>query len=33
MPKFNLTATATISIYTTVEAETLEDAIAISENR
>lgn len=33
MKKFNLYATVTISIYTTVEAETLEEAIAESESR
>lgn len=33
MKKFKLTATVTISIYTEVEAENLEEAILISEDR
>lgn len=33
MKEFNLSASVTISVYTTVEAETLEQAIAIAKNR
>ena len=33
MPKFNLTASVTISVYTDVEAETLEKAIEIAKKR
>lgn len=33
MPYFNLTANVTISMYTTVEAETLEQAIEIAKER
>lgn len=33
MSKFNLSAKVTISIYTEVEAETLEEAIKIAEER
>ena len=33
MPKFNLSAEVTVSTYTTIEAETLEEAIKIAEDR
>lgn len=33
MPTFNLSATVTVSAYTTVEAETLEQAIEIARGR
>ena len=33
MPKFILTAQVTVSTYTAIEAETLEEAIKISEDR
>lgn len=33
MPKFGLEAKVTISIYTTVEADTLEEAIQLAEDR
>lgn len=33
MKTFNLTATVTISVYTEVEAETLEEAIKIADER
>lgn len=33
IPKFNLSAKVTVSTYTTIEAETLEEAISISGDR
>ena len=33
MPQFNLSAMITVSAYTTVEAETLEEAISIAKSR
>lgn len=33
MPQFNLSATVTVSAYTMVEAETLEEAINIAKSR
>ena len=33
MPEFNLSAAVGVSAYTTVEADTLEEAIAIAERR
>jgi glycerol-3-phosphate O-acyltransferase len=33
MPTFKLTASVTVSAYTTVEADTLEDAIAVAAER
>ena len=33
MTKFNLTASITVSVYTVVEAETIEKAIIIAEDR
>lgn len=33
MPKFNLSSMVTVSAYTVVEADTLEDAIEISKKR
>ena len=33
MPKFKLTSAVTVSAFTTVEADTLEDAIALAEDR